>query len=241
MQADKDQFSELVEHWQLQQLLEFAKCLQWNCVQERSRCGPVGQYEKKMCARNFQKLHACRVKPVGESQRYKPLANKDHQNLQHHIMRRKTRVVGSYERSYGGSAGWKGCTWTECLRMWGTSSMQAKLKQTGAKNIENDISLLKMKFSWLQSRSSCVRKRLKTHFFHHENLSVRAMNFGLPGGVFEPPKRLYTIAWTAKYDAMQVRWLPINDFERCLMYLNVSKCKVWCTFGAYEMQFNILK
>lgn len=37
--------------------------------------------------------------------------------------------------------------WTECLRMWRTSSMQAKLKQPGAKNIENDISLLKMKFS----------------------------------------------------------------------------------------------
>ena len=56
MQADKDWFSELVEHWQLQQLLEFAKCLQWNCVQEWSRCGPVAQYEKK-CApeisRNF--------------------------------------------------------------------------------------------------------------------------------------------------------------------------------------------
>ena len=92
--------------------------------------GPVW---KEMHARNFQKLHGCRVKPVGESQRYKPLANKDHQNLQHHIMRWKTRVVGSYERSYGGSGGWKGCTWTECLRMWRTSSMQAKLKQNRRK------------------------------------------------------------------------------------------------------------
>lgn len=88
---------------------------------------------KRNARQKFPETSRLPCETGGGSQRYKPLANKDHQNLQHHIMRWKTRVVGSYERSYGGSGGWKGCTWTECLRMWRTSSMQAKLKQNRRK------------------------------------------------------------------------------------------------------------
>ena len=82
----------------------------------------------------------CRVKPVGESQRYKPLANKDHQNLQHHIMRWKNQ---------SGRILWK--------ILWGIRGMKRVYLDRVFEDVED-------KFNASKTKAKQAQKTLRTIF-----------------------------------------------------------------------------